>query len=305
MKKLLILMVFLLFGCQEKEVVIYTSVDQNIAEVVLDGFEKETGIHVKAVYDIEASKTTGIANRLVSEKDHPIADVFWNSEIMMTIHLKNQGVLQAYDFQVDSENKYMDPDSYYVGFGGRARIILINTESSSKRPDSILDFQSSQNKAIANPLFGTTRTHSLILYDLYGEEYLEQIFLSDETEIVDGNSVVRDLVANGQVSYGLTDTDDAHGAIEKGYPVQIVYPDQEGMGTLVIPNTVALVKGHQNTQEAEELMAYILSDQVKKQLEELGFLSDFSDIKVLECDFENAFNQQEAFNAFIRSLLLE
>ncbi len=64
-----------------KEVVVYTSVDQIFSEPILTDFERETGIRVRAVYDVEASKTTGLVNRLLAEKDRPKADVFWNSEM--------------------------------------------------------------------------------------------------------------------------------------------------------------------------------------------------------------------------------
>ena len=42
----------------QSEVVIYTSVDQVYSEPVLDKFEEETGIKVKAVYDVETAMTT-------------------------------------------------------------------------------------------------------------------------------------------------------------------------------------------------------------------------------------------------------
>ena len=77
--------VFFIGGCKElkqesKEVVVYTSLDKVFSEPVLEEFEKQTGIKVKAVYDSEATKTTGLVNRLIAEKNAPKADVFWNSE---------------------------------------------------------------------------------------------------------------------------------------------------------------------------------------------------------------------------------
>lgn len=62
------------------EVVIYAAQDQIYAEPILHEFEKETGLKVKAVYDSEAVKTTGLANRLLAERSHPQCDVFWGNE---------------------------------------------------------------------------------------------------------------------------------------------------------------------------------------------------------------------------------
>jgi iron(III) transport system substrate-binding protein len=61
------------------EVVVYCSLDRPHSKPILDLFEKETGIRVKALYDTEASKTVGLVNRLIEESRHPQADVFWNS----------------------------------------------------------------------------------------------------------------------------------------------------------------------------------------------------------------------------------
>ena len=63
-------------------VIVYAAQDQVYAEPILREFEKETGIKVKAVYDSEAVKTVGLANRLLAERSHPQCDVFWGNEEM-------------------------------------------------------------------------------------------------------------------------------------------------------------------------------------------------------------------------------
>src|SRR3546814_6702846 len=62
------------------EVVVYTSVDQVFSEPVLKDFEKETGIRVRAVYDTEETKSTGVMNRLIAATTHPQCDVFWSGD---------------------------------------------------------------------------------------------------------------------------------------------------------------------------------------------------------------------------------
>jgi len=93
------LVVLSLAGCgkekpaAQQEVVVYTSLDKVFSQPVLEEFERKTGIKVKAVYDSEATKTTGLVNRLIAEKANPRADVFWNSETGRTIVLKQKGLL--------------------------------------------------------------------------------------------------------------------------------------------------------------------------------------------------------------------
>jgi len=92
--------------------------------------------------------------------------------------------------------------------------------------------------------------------------------------IVDGNSVVRDMVASGQLTWGLTDTDDACGAIQKGNPVKVIFPDQsvDQGGTLIIPNTVALIAGSPNPSNGKKLIDYLLDPAVEADLVEAGWI---------------------------------
>src|SRR6056297_2510161 len=160
MKRILVIIfIILLFlsGCsgdinngEDREVVVYTSVDQHIAEEILNDFENETGIKVLPVYDIEASKTTGLANRLISEKDNPQGDVFWSSEIIMTLKLREEGVFQPYvsEESANIPKSYKDKDGYWTGFGGRARVMIVNKDifKDGKYPNSVHDLTNEEYK---------------------------------------------------------------------------------------------------------------------------------------------------------------
>lgn len=283
---LLIMLVIFVPACSPKPkeqcVVVYTSVDQIYAEPILNEFQNRTGIKVLPVFDVEASKTTGLANRLVAEKSRPQADVFWNNEFAQTLLLKERGVLAPYrsPAAADIPPPYTDPEGYWAGLGGRARVILVNTElvPPDNYPRSIFDLLNpawpGKQVGMAYPLFGTTATQAAALYAALGPEQGRAFYqkLRDRgIRVVDGNSVVRDLVAAGQLSLGLTDTDDAYGAVKKGDPVKIIYPDQEDLGTLVIPGTVALVAGAPHPGEAKALIDYLLSREVEQALVTCGF----------------------------------
>ncbi len=78
-------------GCSQKdanEVVVYVSEDQVFSEPILRDFEVDMGIKVKAVYDTEETKGTGVMNRLIAEKNNPQADVYWANEPIRAIILK-------------------------------------------------------------------------------------------------------------------------------------------------------------------------------------------------------------------------
>ena len=91
------------------------------------------------------------------------------------------------------------------------------------------------------------------------------------TAVLAGNATVRDMVASGAYAWGLTDTDDANGAVEDGLPARWQFPDQEqdGLGTLVIPNTVAVVKHAPHPEAARKLVDYLLEPDVERALAEM------------------------------------
>jgi iron(III) transport system substrate-binding protein len=223
---------------QKKTVVVYTSVDQVYSEPVFRDFENQTGITVLPVYDVEATKTTGLVNRLIAERNRPQADVFWSGEFGQTLLLKNESILAAYSSPsaTDLPRQFRDPEDYWTGFGGRARVFIVNMDklTPDQYPHSVNDMLDSRypvnTVGIAYPMFGTAATHAAALYSYLGSEKARDFFstMSErQVRVVDGNSVVRDLVADGQLAFGLTDTDDACGAVEMGKPVVIIVPDQQ------------------------------------------------------------------------------
>ena len=122
-------------GCKGKkttqpEVVIYTSLDKVFSQPILEAFEKKNNIKVLPVYDSEATKTTGLVNRLIAEKDSPRADVFWNSETGRTIVLKRKGVLAKYVSlsAADTPAQFKDAEGHWIGFAARCRILIYNTD---------------------------------------------------------------------------------------------------------------------------------------------------------------------------------
>jgi iron(III) transport system substrate-binding protein len=107
------------------------------------------------------------------------------------------------------------------------------------------------------------------LYAVLGDEKADDFFRrlkANDVRIVDGNSVVRDLVVRGEVKIGLTDTDDVNVALEAGQPIAMVLPDRDGMGVPVMPNLVSLVRGAPHVDEGQKLVDYLLSPDVERML---------------------------------------
>lgn len=273
---ILIFSVLLLSACgnQDNEVVVYNTVDQVFSEPVLNDFEKETGIKVRAVFDTEETKSTGVLNRLLAEKDNPQADVFWSGDPVRTIVLKDEGLLAT----IDPENARGIPahfkDSTWIGFSARARVLIYNKNiiAEDSVPRSLQDLTKEQYRrkfTIANPLFGTTTFHMAALFTYWGDEkskaFLQKL-QENEVIIASSNGDVRSRVANGEVPIGITDTDDAFEALEEGAPIGLIFLGQDDMGTLIMPNTVSLIKNSPNAENGRKLIEYLLSKETESKL---------------------------------------
>ena len=269
----------------QKTVVVYTSVDQVYSEPVFREFENRTGIRVLPVYDVEATKTTGLVNRLIAEKGNPQADVFWAAEFSQMILLKKQSVLAPYQSPSGASipSRYHDTDGYWTGFGGRGRVFIVNTDrmKPGDYPHSLSDMLDSRypgpSMGIAYPMFGTTATQAAALYSTLGPEKAHAFYRNLSAKgirVVDGNSVVKDLVMSGQLDFGLTDTDDACTAMGQGAHVTLVAPDQGAgqMGTLIIPDTVALISGSPHRASAMIFIDYLLDRNTENDLVKSGWI---------------------------------
>ncbi len=283
----LLLVLAIAVGCGSttpvpEEVVVYTALDEEFSKPIFAAFTRQTGIKVRAKYDTESTKTIGLANALIAEAKRPQCDVFWNNEILQTLRLKKKGVLrkQILDASAEYPAEFRSPEYDWHGFAARARVILVNTNlvPEARHPRSIEDLTDPQwydRCGIAKPLFGTTATHAACLFEVWGTERAEKFFkrVKSNCRILSGNKRVAQEVASGKLKWGLTDTDDAMIEVESGQPVMIIYPDQpkdasdtEALGTLFIPNTVALIKDSPNPVAGHALIEFLLTPMVECRL---------------------------------------
>ncbi len=251
--------------------------NEEFSEPIFENFTQQTGIAVRAKYDAESTKTVGLTEAIISEQARPRCDLFWNNEILNTYRLEKAGLLRPYDSPAAASYPASahSTNGMWYGFAARARVMIVNTNqlAEERRPKTILDLTDPQwhdRCGIAKPLFGTTATQAACLFAAWGDKKAEDFYrdVKRNARIMSGNRQVAEAVAGNSLAFGLTDTDDAIVEIEKGMPVTIIYPDQRAgeVGTLFIPNTLALIKDSPHPKEAEKLLDYLLSADVERRL---------------------------------------
>jgi iron(III) transport system substrate-binding protein len=288
-------------GCSREkadEVVLYSSVDPQYLQPVMEAFEKATGVEVLYAGDTEATKTTGLAMRLIEE--HRVkrgrADVWWSSEPFWTIRLAGEGVLEPYTSDVAEASieggwprRYRGEQGTWYGLALRARVYVYNTEMVSpeeapRTPADLLDERFKGRIGMARPQFGTTRGHMAAMLAEFGEEafraWLEGL-KANGLRLYDGNMSVVRAVSSGEILVGLADSDDVWAGQRNGWPVALAYEANgaktgaggpptidSGMGALMLPNTIALVADAPNKDNAQRFIDFALSEQVERILAE-------------------------------------
>ena len=280
--------VMILAGCNRpaiNRVVLYSAQDRPFAEQALEGFTKSTGLTVDAKYDTEANKSVGLFRELQLEASRPRCDVHWNNEILTTLMLAKQGLLEPYSSPAAADYPAFAraADHTWTAFAARVRVLLVNTEKVKEPPQRLLELVDPKWKgqlAMAKPLHGTTATQAACLFEVLGADAAKAFYKglkANGVQIVPGNKQVAEAVGRGDAAVGLTDTDDAMDEVLAAKPVVIIYPDAAGgteqhtrMGTLFIPNTVAVIKGGPNPNGARKLVDYLLSPEIEKRLATAG-----------------------------------
>ena len=280
-------------------VIVYASQDQVYAEPILHEFTRQTGIKVRAVFDSEAVKTVGLANRLLAERSHPRGDVFWNNEELRTRQLAAQEVFRE--------------TNAWATIGFRSRRLVINTNklarAAAPRRLAELTNETWRGKvALAYPLFGTTTTHFHGLRQHWGDAGWRawcRALAANRPFLVEGNSVAAKLVARGEAWIGLTDSDDIAAEQRAGAPLVALPLAEE---SLLIPNTVAVVRAAPHPVAAQQLFEYLQSRPVLDRLLaaqalEGGAATDIT-TRTLELDWPALLRDLEATTARLQEYFL-
>ena len=256
-------------------VVIYVSEKRSVAEPILKDFEKESNITVKALYESETEKNKSLVNRLLAEKSHPKADLYWAADPVRAVYLKERNVTAPYRSPRadDILARYKDPDDFWTGFAGRARLFIVHDDTASV-PHSIKDYTLPAYKGrgiMATPLHGSGAAHMAALFLTWGDDRAEAFLKAlgrNDIALTRNDAESAELVAKGRFDFALVDSDELIGRIRRKAPVKIVYPDQKAdeTGCFVIPDTVMLIRGAPHEKTAKRLIDYLLDRKTEEKL---------------------------------------
>jgi iron(III) transport system substrate-binding protein len=246
------------------EVVLYSSNQPELIDMVSQGFEKKTGIKVSAV-----RLGTGEAmKRIQAEKDNPLGDVFWSGDVAVLDNAKKFFLPYRSPEAKGLPAHYVEKDGLWTSTNVHPMIIMVNTKlvPAAERPVAWKDLFLPKWKGkivMANPeKSGSAYAQVYGLYKLYGWDGLKTLIAN--AKILDSSSLIYKGTAEGEYALGLTMEYAAYRYIAGGSKeVGIVYPKD---GVFDAPEGAAIVANCKHPAEAKRFFDYLLSREVEQEI---------------------------------------
>jgi iron(III) transport system substrate-binding protein len=287
-----------------KDLVIYSSVDEENAKKILNDFSKTTGIKVQMVF-----LSTGPAlSRIEAEKANPQADVWFGAPNENHIMAKNKGLTQSYVSKnvaaVDANFK--DPEGYWHAFYMNPLGVGVLVDELNKRnikvPATWADMVNPAYKGLIQmpspQASGTALVVIMTLVQINGEnkayEFMKTMNANVQTYTQSGTGPAKSL-AIGEAKIAVQFTPAFLQLMDEGYPVKVIFPT-EGVG--YESPALSILKGAKNLESAKDLVDWILAKEgqetlsarktfffpVRKDVSAGKGLPKLSDIKLIEYD---------------------
>ncbi len=306
------------------KVVVYASVDEGNAKLILDAFTEDTGITASFVH---LSSGPALA-RITAEANNPQADVWLGAPSETHVIAKEKGLTVSYKSAALNAlpDAFKDADGYWRSFYMNPMAFAVNTEALAKigapMPKSWMD--------LLNPVYkgqiqmptpqssGTAYNIICTLVTIWGEDkafdYMKKLNPNIQTYTSSGTGPSKG-VAVGQCAIGIQFTPAFFKFIDEGYPLKVVFPS-EGVG-FEAP-AVSIIKGAKNMEAAKILVDWLVSKKGQDVLSEkktffypvnpeasLGKgMPQFSELKTVAIDVQWAGqNKKRLVNRWVNEVL--
>jgi iron(III) transport system substrate-binding protein len=257
-----------------QSLVVYSSVDEANAVKIMSVFTADTGIAIQFVH-----LPSGPAYaRLKAEASNPQADVWLGAPSENHIIARNDGLTIPHkggNFATLGA-EFKDPNGYWRSFYMNPMAFGINREVLARikapKPASWQDLLNPAYKGqIQMPTpqaSGTAYNAVASLVSMMGEdkayEYMKKLGPNIQTYTSSGTAPSK-AVQVGQCAIGIQFTPAFFEAIEKGFPIDVVFPKE---GVWFEAPAVSIIKGTKNLEAAQTLVEWLSSTKGQSSLSE-------------------------------------
>lgn len=274
-------------GGGSRSLVVYSGRNENLVGPLLERFQAESGIEVKVRY----GNTASMAATILEEGTNSPADVYYGQDAGALGALAKAGRLQSLpaDLREGIGPEFIGPDDAWIGTSLRARVLVYNTDmlTAEDLPADIWGLAEEPWRGQVGwaPTNGSFQAFVTALRVLAGEEearaWLEAMMAND-VQVYPKNTPIVAAVGAGEIQVGLVNhyyllrfkTEDPE------FPAANYHFRAAGPGSMVNVAGVGIVDSCANCAEAEEFVAYLLSEAAQTY-----FLESTHEYPVVSGDF--------------------
>ncbi|AWE09245.1 iron ABC transporter substrate-binding protein [Lysinibacillus sp. 2017] len=252
---------------------VYSARSENLNNLVISNFEKETGIKVELI----VAGTGELLKRVESEKNNPLGDVLWAADETMLSTSK-----EFFEQYVSPEDKNMieqfrNKSGYFTPAFSDPTVLIVNTDLiGDKKMDSFEDLLNPELKgkiAFGDPVNSSSAFQSLaaMLYAM-GDgdpmsdkawDFVEKFIKNLDGKMIASSGQLHKSVADGEYPVGLTWEDPVVNYINNGAPVEVVFPTE---GAIFPGESVQIVKNAKNLENAKKFVDFMISEDIQTQV---------------------------------------
>ena len=252
-------------GTAAQELIVYSSVDEENANNILDAFSAETGIDVQMVF-----LSSGPAlSRIEAEANNPQADVWFGAPNENHIIAKERGLTQPYTSPsaADLDDSFKDAEGYWhafymnpLGFGVLSEELKARGANVPESWEALKDEAYKGLIQMPSPQSsGTAYAIMMTLISIYGEdqafEYMAALNPNIQTYTQSGTGPSKSLAIK-ETLIGIQFTPAFLKLVDEGFPATVIFP-KEGVGYESVG--ISIIKGAANPDSAKALVDWILS----------------------------------------------
>lgn len=304
-----------LSACSSSEqLVVYSGRGQNLIGPLLEEFAAETGTDIAVRYGDSAD----LALLLAEEGEQTDADVFLAQNPGAVAFVGDQGLLATLPSDILDQvpGDFRSANDRWVGLSGRQRVLVYNEDlvSQDELPSSVFDLtdEAYRGRVAVAPPNGSFQDFVSAMRISEGEDatqgWLEGLVANDVRTYPNNNSIV-EAVGRGEVEMGL---------VNHYYNVRFLAEDPElpsrnhrfgggDIGGLVISSSISMIEGSDQSDAAQELIRYLLTESSQEYFRDETFeyplangvdpvegLPSLADLEVPDVDIDALGSELEA-----------
>jgi iron(III) transport system substrate-binding protein len=254
-----------------QSITLYNGQHEQTTDLLVEAFEKQTGIKVNVRNDDEDTLT----DEIVTEGSNSPADVIYTENSPALEYLQSKGLLAPVEQSTlaHTPSKWNSPQGDWLGVSARVSVLIYNPSliSASELPSSVSELADPKYSGKLALAAGETDFQPIVTSyaRTYGEaaalRWLEAIKSNAGSHIYPDNETIADEVNRGAVAFGVVNQYYWYrmraelGA--SSVPSRIAYFAPRNPGYVLDISSIGILKSSKHKAEARKFLAFIVSKQ--------------------------------------------